>query len=55
MASITQDPKLRRELVSEVARGNEPWGLLYWVGWLGLALLPLLILGGTAFAVRCLD
>jgi hypothetical protein len=51
---LQQNLKLRRELVAEVASANRPkrvtgWGIIYWVG---LVLIPVLILCGIAFVFR---
>jgi hypothetical protein len=51
---LQQNLKLRRDLVAEVARANKPrrvtgWGVVYWVG---LVLIPVLILCGVGFVLR---
>ena len=51
---LQQNLKLRRDLVAEVARANKPrrvtgWGVVYWVG---LVLIPILILCGVGFVLR---
>jgi hypothetical protein len=51
---LQQNLKLRRDLVAEVARANEPrrvtgWGVVYWVS---LVLIPILILCGVGFVLR---
>ena len=51
--ALRQNLELRRELKTEIAKASEMrgsgWGVLYWVG---LVLIPVLILCGVGFAFR---
>jgi len=52
--ALQQHLELRRELAAEVVKASKPrritgWGVLYWVG---LVLIPVLILCGVGLAFR---